>query len=398
MVDPKLRKKILKLYYSLRYPGSFQGVNVFRKSLIENSDIHVTEKDLRRILKSSLPYQVNKVKPKKFKTRSQVSKGVGIEAYCDPVFFPYQSMDGDKKVYKNFHALFVCDIHSRYLWTYPLKSINPHYLKVAFSTLFRNGMPKFSLIRCDLDKSLNTLTNTFFAKNDILLMQRRSLKHMAFLEGVIRNCKRRFVKNLRMAPADQEWTQKKLEAALRDVTFSYNNTESSSHGMKPAECNFPEFDPVLRKKLYGDQKLERFETLYTQILERNQEANTPREESEDNFKEGPNDFKKDDIVYIDFKERNVGSRAYAVRRGPLYRVSRVNVLADPYLYKLSSLTNEREQAGWYYGRELTKGNLSDLEVEHVVKVREKKTPSGKKLIKVKYKDHDDSFNRWIERS
>ena len=52
--------------------------------------------------------------------------------------------------------------------------------------------------------------------------------------------------------------------------------------------------------------------------------------------------------------------------------------------------------GWYYGYELAKGDLSDLEVEKVIKEREKKTPSGKKLIYVKYKDLDDSFNRWIE--
>ena len=236
MVTAGLRKKILKNYYSLKYPGSFQGVSVFRKSLRENSGIEIGYSALRRILKASLPYQVNVVKRKKFKTRALYSRGIAIEAYCDPIFIPYPAKTGQK----NFFTLVVCDIHSRYLWTYPLREINPKYLKSAFSSLFRKGMPKFAIIRCDRDKSLNSLTNTFFARHDILLLPRRSLKHMAFLEGVIRNIKRKMIKSLRMSPQNKPWTQRGLESALKDVTFSYNHTESSSHGLKPAECNFPE--------------------------------------------------------------------------------------------------------------------------------------------------------------
>ena len=67
MVSDRLRKKILKNYYTLKYPGSFQGVSAFRKSLKENSNIDISEYALRHILKSSLPYQVNVVKPKNFK-------------------------------------------------------------------------------------------------------------------------------------------------------------------------------------------------------------------------------------------------------------------------------------------------------------------------------------------
>ena len=89
MVTASLRKKILKNYYSLKYPGSFQGVSVFRKSLRENSGIEIGQSALRRILKSSLPYQVNVVKRKKFKTRALYSRGIAIEAYCDPIFIPY---------------------------------------------------------------------------------------------------------------------------------------------------------------------------------------------------------------------------------------------------------------------------------------------------------------------
>ena len=73
MVKEKLRKKILQKYFSLKFPGSFQGVSVFRKSLKENLNIDISHSALRRILKSSLPYQVNIVKPKVYKYSTEAT-------------------------------------------------------------------------------------------------------------------------------------------------------------------------------------------------------------------------------------------------------------------------------------------------------------------------------------
>ena len=109
MVTKKLAKKILKHYYTASFPGSFQGVEVFRKSLKTNADISISHRALRRVLKSSLSYQVNIKKPKKFKTRALYSKGVYQESYTDPIFIPYQ--DGGQA--KRFMALIAVDVHSR---------------------------------------------------------------------------------------------------------------------------------------------------------------------------------------------------------------------------------------------------------------------------------------------
>ena len=83
--------------------------------------------------------------------------------------------------------------------------------------------------------------------------------------------------------------QRRLEHPLREVTHSFNHTESSSHGMKPAECNFSKFDPVLQAKLYWNQPLETFETLYTQKLECQKRAISPKKKLEIKV-EGTNDF------------------------------------------------------------------------------------------------------------
>ena len=146
MAEERLRKNILKKYFSLRYPGSFQGVQVFRQALKDNDDIDISHSALRKILKSSLPYQVNVVKPKKFKTRAMYSRGIGIEAFCDPIFVPYKTAKGEKK---NFVALVVCDVHSRFLWTRHLQTVNPASLKSAFtlhSTRVCLSFPSFAVI------------------------------------------------------------------------------------------------------------------------------------------------------------------------------------------------------------------------------------------------------------
>ena len=130
-----------------------------------------------------------------------------------------------------------------------LSRVNPKILKLAFNRLFKDGMPKFDIIRVDCDKSLNKLANSYFAKQGILLLACRSVHHMGFQEGVIRNIKKKFIKNMRN---DQRpWTEKIFEAALKDVVSSCNLTPSSSHGFPPASVNSPEYDPVLRERLYG---------------------------------------------------------------------------------------------------------------------------------------------------
>ena len=126
-------------------------------------------------------------------------------------------------------------------------------------------------------------------------------------------------------------------------------------------------------------------------------ANTPRKSSsKPNFDEKPDGFKKSDLVYIDFDPPRAGRSAYNVQRGPIHIISRVNVQASPYLYKLKSITTGLELHGWFYGRELASADLSDLEIEKVLK--EKTTRNDKrKLIYAKYKGLDSSFNRWTEK-
>ena len=127
-------------------------------------------------------------------------------------------------------------------------------------------------------------------------------------------------------------------------------------------------------------------------------ANTPDKPSEKrNFNERKDEFKKGSLVYIDYNDDYQIGRKYNVKRGPIYEISEVNTVQRPFLYKLRDPYSKKEAYGWYYGRELARADLTtDLKIEEVLRTKQLK--NGKTLIYVKFKNHDSSFNRWIEKS
>ena len=137
------------------------------------------------------------------------------------------------------------------------------------------------------------------------------------------------------------------------------------------------FDPFLREALYEPQKLEPFEKFYKEQLKLRKMANTP-DNKKPNFKERPNDFKKGSLVYIDFLDDYQVSSKYNVKHGPIYEISEVNTLQNPYLYKLRDMHTEKETYGWYYSRELSRADLS-------TDLKTKTLKSGKVLIYCKFK-------------
>ena len=275
-----------------------------------------------------------------------------------------------------------------------LDGTSPPDLKKAFSRLFRQGMPEFIIIRCDRDKSLQVLANSYFAAKGILLKSKRSVHHLGFFEGTLRGVQRKFIQNYRKNEPAEGWTIKQLQKALKDATYNYNHTVSTAHGKIPADVNRAEFDPELRLALYGPKtKLQPFEKFYQEQLELRKKANTPEtSRSKAHFDEKPDSYKKGTWVYLDYAIKNVGGR-YHTRRGPIFEIDEVNTLQSPYLYRLKDIKSGKLLYGWYYGREIMRASLAELEVEKVLRRRTDK--DGNKHVFVKLKGYDKSFNRWF---
>ena len=160
MVKRSVAKKIIKSYYSAKFPGAFGNLPAFRDALKRQLDIDIGLKALRRLLKTaSLHYQVNVSLGKHFKTRPFYSGGSFIQAFSDPIFVPLEPGTMQHGT-KTFIFLAVLDSHSRFLYTTKLEKVSPDHLRRAFT---KKGMPKFPIIRTDRDLSLQALAHTYFA-------------------------------------------------------------------------------------------------------------------------------------------------------------------------------------------------------------------------------------------
>ena len=259
MVSKKKAKKIINAYYNPRFPGSMGRLPAFNNALKNKLNINISISALRRLLKTaSLHYQVNVILGKHFKHRPFYSRGNFIEAWVDPVYINLKPEEGNGS--GQFIFLLVVDSMSRYMYTVPLRTVKPDNLKRAFTHLFNANMPKFPVITSDPDPSLMKLTNTYFAKHHIFHKVRRSVHHMGWLEGVARSLKRKFIMAMQKDEPRHGWSEEKLKKLLKDLTYSYNHSVSTSHKKIPAEVNNVASDPMLRRLLYPNERLEPFDT------------------------------------------------------------------------------------------------------------------------------------------
>ena len=277
-----------------------------------------------------------------------------------------------------------------------LNGLSQEDLKNGFSRILKVS-PKWSIIRVDRDPTIKSLKTNYFAKKGILLQVRRSVKHMTYFENILRNVKRRFIKNMRINENDQPWTYRRLVKALEAVCYSYNYTPSSSHTFKPADVNDSKFDPLLRRKLYGPlAKPRRFEETYVEQLRLRKKMNTPNKSKK--RKNPDTELHKKDLVYIEFEptdlELRTGKKAYrTLRRKKIYEVGYVNTFDWPFIYRLRDVRTHEDLDGYYYSYELSRFHYSPEEIEEVL--QRERTHDGRNLILVKFKGLDNSFNAWL---
>ena len=148
MVSNKDKKRLLKAYYSLDFPGSFGGVKGFHEAVKKHLGINISEAALRALLKSEINYQIHYVRRKDLFSRSNYARGSNLEAFCDIVYMPV----GDDNKYShenNIVFLVVLDIFCRYMYiqNIPSRKVNPASLTQAFKSLWKRGMPTFPLVR-----------------------------------------------------------------------------------------------------------------------------------------------------------------------------------------------------------------------------------------------------------
>ena len=83
-MNQREKNRILWLYNRLSFPASFASVKKFKKSLLDNEGISITEYALKKILDKDLANKFSKVKPRnrnpEKKYRQIVADSVGVSA------------------------------------------------------------------------------------------------------------------------------------------------------------------------------------------------------------------------------------------------------------------------------------------------------------------------------
>ena len=311
-----LKKEIFSHYFDLKYPASFGSVQKFREALQRESNITISEKALRKLLKDNAWYQSNVTRPKKFLTRKFSGTGVGLLCLADQAFLQLPNKE-------MFVFLVVADTVSKYVYARPLAKNNPANLKRAFIAMFNTqNCPYFPIIKVDKDKNMFAL-RTFFAERKMLLKQKRGISHLHMLEPLIRVLKKKMIQSLRKQRQQKVYSAKFLAKQLRDAVSSFNNTVNSSHKMTPQQANDPRLDPLLRQRQFPTEPLLPFDKWYAAELRLQKKANTPDIKARNDMDEHPDNYRLDDEVWIDYDPKAVRG-AYHQKAGRVYYISRID--------------------------------------------------------------------------
>lgn len=356
-------REILKLYSTLEFGGSFASISKFRKALKEKKNINISYNALSKILKGDPYYLTSYKRPYRYLHRKITSQGVFIEGLCDIAYIFKSNLD------IKFYSLIVQDIHSRFVYAIFLNVLNKKSVKNAFLTLFRHGMPQFSILRSDADPIFQGL-KSFFNKRKMYLAVRKVGAGIPILDNSIRTIKDKIFKHLRIHSNDSNFKE-----ILKNAVLSYN-TSTNVHSLTPQEANTELLDPYIRKQLYGSKKLMPFTELFKKSSKIQNELLDPHSKSQI--------YKIGDEVLVDLAKPMV-SRYYDIPRNTIYRISNVLTEEEPFLYSLTTL-DDKEKQGYFYASELYPVDWKNKNPSKILQ-------SKKDYQKLEYFNNPE-FNRW----
>ncbi len=271
--------KLLQLWRSPTFSGSYRGIKTFQILLKTDLNIDVSQRRLYKLLKSDPIFLIHQKPIRNFARRVYDVNNYGELVQADIAYmFEYNS-------FKYF--LIAVDCFSSKTFTVPLKSKDSKSVSKAFEEIFKEFNAPIYEIQTDRGKEFQGECKNLFKKKNILYREKFGKNKANYAENGILIIKRRLYKLMR-GTLSQDWVK-----YLPQVVNDYNNTPIQKLGwLKPSSIH-SEKDSVnvAQAKTEYNIKTRTEPTFHDQL--KNQEY----------YEKSKQNLQVNDFVYLDFDEK-----------------------------------------------------------------------------------------------
>lgn len=347
-----------KIYSDLSNPAGLGSIKKLYKE-IKKRDKNVRVNDVKKFLSGKPSYTLNKLTRKKFPRRKFIFKKPGIVLAADVTYVKYYMDTNDP------YILILMDAYSRYVWAYPIKTINSCVISKILDNFFKNSIYNFEKLFTDGGKEfVNKKVNKICEKYNIERYStfQRDIK-VSFLERFNRTLKEKIARYV------VHFNNEKYSDVLHTFIQTYNYTNHQYLlGKSPTD-------------VYLQNDWEQIKKISRSIYRKHSKK----------IKSVVNRLSRGQVVRIK-NETNVFSRVYNVKNSyELFKVDKININHVPVTYLLKDLEGKKID-GIFYREELVEVDDDGLYSLSVIK--KKKRKSGVFYL-IKYDHYPDCEAVWI---
>ncbi len=229
------------VYFKTSHPASFSGLDKLHKFVKKEGKFKLSKGLLRKWLTKHDAYSSHKPVIKNFKRERVIVDKIDRQWDIDTISMLRYSMKMNSG-YK--YILVMIDILSRYVWTYPLKTLTGKEMVNALKAVFKKNKP--ITIRSDMGtEMLNRYVREYLERLGIHHFTTRNMETKAnYCERVIKTLKQKITRYMTHRQT-HEWV-----SILEDIVKSYNNTYHRSIHMTPTKARQMD-SPTLWKLQYS---------------------------------------------------------------------------------------------------------------------------------------------------
>lgn len=345
----KVAKLLEKIYYDVKHPASFGGVEKLSKYS------GVSTGKARKWLMSQDTYTLHKPVKYKFPRRKVIAFGSGDLIQLDLAdFSKFTKFNNGNKF-----LLVAIDVFSKKAHVIPIKNKSAKSIYEALKILLKQiGL----VINIQTDKGTE-----FYNKLVRSLFKKMNINHYSSHSEMKACCAERFIRSLKnkLYRVFTYRNSYRYTDVLEDVVNSYNNSIHRSIGRAPATVT-PELESEIFQKLYGYQPLVKFK------------------------------FKINDRIRIS-KVKKVFRRGYLPNWSDEVFIINKRYPTNPPSYILKDLKGV-VIGGRFYESELQKIVKKDSDFWRVEKILKERGSGSSKEYFVKFVGFDNRFNKWIKRT